>query len=69
MGEFRDFGLDMEHEQFRAQFRRFVQDRLVPLAEVAEAEHRFPREIYGMLGEQGYLAVNLPNHWAVVGIC
>ncbi|MGX0978483.1 alkylation response protein AidB-like acyl-CoA dehydrogenase [Roseovarius sp. MBR-51] len=61
MDEFRDFGLELEHEEFRAQFRRFVQDRLVPLAESAEAEHRFPREIYGLLGEQGYLAVNFPD--------
>jgi alkylation response protein AidB-like acyl-CoA dehydrogenase len=59
--EFRDFGLAYEHEEFRAQFRRFVEDRLVPVAEQAEREHRFPREIYAILRESGYLAVNYPE--------
>lgn len=61
MTEYRDFGLELEHEQFRDQFRRFVSDHLVPLAAKAEAERTFPREIYGLLAEQGYLVVNFPE--------
>lgn len=58
---YRDFGLSLEHEEFRSQFRRFVQDRLVPIAEAAEEAHRFPREIYDALRDSGYLAVNFPE--------
>lgn len=61
MGEYRDFGLDLEHEQFRAQFRRFVEERLVPIAVEAERENRFPREVYDELRSSGYLAVNFPD--------
>ena len=61
MSEYRDFGLDLEHEHFREQFRRFVEKRLCPIAEKAEKEQRFPREIYEELRSGGYLAVNLPE--------
>ena len=61
MPEYRDFGLDLEHEHFREQFRRFVEKRLIPIAEEAEKEHRFPREVYDELRSGGYLAVNLPE--------
>lgn len=61
MSEYRDFGLEFEHEQFRDQFRRFVRERLVPVAIEAEAGKTFPREIYRMLADQGYLVVNFPG--------
>lgn len=61
MSDFRDFGLELEHEQFRDQLRRFVREKLAPVAEAAEAERRFPREVYDLLGEQGYLVVNFPE--------
>ena len=55
------FGLPPEHVQFRSQFRRFVTTRLVPLAERAEKEQRFPLEAYALLREGGYLGVNYPE--------
>lgn len=58
--EYRDFGLDYEHEEFRSQFRRLVEDRLAPLSAEGELNHRFPMEIYDLLREHGYLAVNFP---------
>ncbi len=58
---YRDFGLEYEHEEFRTQFRRFVEDRLVPVAERGEEEHSFPREIYHLLRDNGYLAVDYPE--------
>lgn len=58
---FRDFGLTYEHEAFRTQFRRFVEDRLIPVAEQGEKEHRFPHEVYDLLRDHGYLAVNYPE--------
>lgn len=55
------FGLTREHRQFRDHFRRFVSDKLAPLAEAGERERRFPREVYGALRDGGYLAVNYPE--------
>jgi alkylation response protein AidB-like acyl-CoA dehydrogenase len=59
--EYRDFGLAFEHEEFRTQFRRFCEGELGGLIVKAEAERRFPREIYPMLRDAGYLAVNFPE--------
>ena len=56
-----DFGLAPEHVAFRDQFARFVKDRLTPIADKAEAEGRFPTEVYDELRSQGYLAVNYPE--------
>jgi alkylation response protein AidB-like acyl-CoA dehydrogenase len=56
-----DFGLTPEHRAFREHFRRFVAERVAPLAERGEREHRFPREVYGVLREGGFLAVNFPE--------
>lgn len=56
-----DFGLQPEHIAFRDQFRRFVADRLAPLAARGETEARFPREVYDELRQHGYLAVNYPE--------
>src|SRR3989338_6413599 len=44
-----DFGLEREHREFRDAFRRFVADKVAPLAERGEREQRFPREVYATL--------------------
>jgi alkylation response protein AidB-like acyl-CoA dehydrogenase len=54
------FGLEREHGEFRTHFRRFVADRVAPLAEQGEREHRFPREVYPVLRDGGFLGVNFP---------
>ncbi|MEK7446663.1 MAG: acyl-CoA dehydrogenase family protein [candidate division NC10 bacterium] len=56
-----DFGLEREHREFRDQFRRFVTAKIAPLAEAGEREHRFPREVYPVLRDGGFLAVNFPE--------
>lgn len=53
-----DFGLDPEHIQFRDNFRRFVAERLAPIAAQGEKEGRFPIEIYRELRRHGYMGVN-----------
>jgi alkylation response protein AidB-like acyl-CoA dehydrogenase len=55
-----DYGLESEHRQFRDHFRRFVADKVTPMAERGEREHRFPREVYAVLRQGGFLAVNFP---------
>ena len=56
-----DAMLDSEHIQFRNAFRRFVQERLAPLAIQGEKEKRFPLEVYRVLREGGYLAPDCPE--------
>lgn len=56
--DYRDFGLQFEHEELRIQLRRFVEDVLAPVAARGEEEGRFPMEIYSLLREHGYLAIN-----------
>lgn len=59
--DYRDFGLHYEHEELRTQLRRFVEDVLAPVAARGEEEGRFPLEVYSLLREHGYLAVNFPG--------
>lgn len=56
-----DAMLQSEHVQFRGVFRRFVQDRLLPLALQGEREKRFPLEVYSQLRQGGYLAPDCPE--------
>ena len=56
-----DAMLQSEHIQFRGAFRRFVQERLAPLAAQGEKEKRFPLEVYKELRQGGYLAPDLPE--------
>jgi alkylation response protein AidB-like acyl-CoA dehydrogenase len=58
---YQDFGLELEHIQFRDQFRRFVADRLAPIARRAEIEKAFPLEVYDLLRQAGYLGINYPE--------
>jgi len=58
--DYRDFGLGYEHEEFRTQLRRFIDNVLAPVAARGEEENRFPGEVYALLREHGYLAVNFP---------
>ena len=43
--------------------REVAQRELVPRAGSAEAEHRFPREVFTELGELGLLTMPLPERW------
>lgn len=56
-----DAMLQSEHLHFRSAFRRFVQERLAPLAALGEKEKRFPLEVYQELRRAGYLAPDLPE--------
>jgi len=60
-GTYQDYGLEPEHVEFRHQFRRFVADRLAPVAARGEADQVFPVEIYDLLRAAGYLGINYPE--------
>ncbi len=48
-----------EHEQLRAEMRKFVLERLRPHAEEWERDG-FPNEVFGWLAEAGYLGLRFP---------
>lgn len=58
---FGDFGLGFEHEEFRAQFRRFCEAELLDVVKRGEAEKRFPLDVYTRLRDAGCLAVDIPE--------
>ncbi len=56
-----------EHDQFREQFRRFVQEEVEPhLLEWNEAGI-VPRAIWKRMGEEGYLGANMPEEYGGAG--
>lgn len=56
-----DAMLGSEHIAFRGAFRRFVAERLAPLAAQGEKEKRFPVAVYEELRQAGYLAPDCPE--------
>ena len=52
---------------FRDNVRRFIDAEILPHYEAWEKAGIFPREIWNKLGEQGFLAVNLPEEYGGFG--
>jgi alkylation response protein AidB-like acyl-CoA dehydrogenase len=50
-----------EHEELRVSVRSFVEKELAPNAEEWEREERFPRELFGRVGELGYFGMKYPE--------
>ena len=50
-----DFGLEREHREFRDHFRRFVADKLAPVAERGEREQRFQADVHLLVRDAGFL--------------
>lgn len=55
--------LDEELRMLRAQVRRFVNEVIVPQADVWEAEGRIPREVFLELGRLGFLGMRHPSEY------
>lgn len=56
-----DAMLTAEHVSYRDQCRRFMLERLSEPAARGERAREFPREVYGILREHGFLAPNYPQ--------
>jgi acyl-CoA dehydrogenase len=50
-----------EHDALRASVRDFVAKELVPNAEQWEREERFPKELFGRIGELGFFGMKFPE--------
>lgn len=56
-----------EHEQFRAQFRRFVEAEVAPNVTAWNEAGIVPRAIWKRMGEEGYLGANMPEAYGGAG--
>ena len=56
-----DFELSEDHELLRQTVRDFAEERIAPVAEELDREHRFPYEIVEALAELGLMGIPIPE--------
>jgi short/branched chain acyl-CoA dehydrogenase len=62
-----DFDLSEEHELIRRTVREFATERIAPVAEELDREHRFPYEIVAEMAELGLMGIPVPEEWGGAG--
>ncbi len=62
-----DLDLGEERELLRATVRAFAEERISPVAEELDREHRFPYELIGGLAELGLMGIPLPERYGGAG--
>lgn len=63
-----DFSLSEEQQIFVEHLKKMLASEVAPLVEEAERDHRFPRELFGLFGQQGYLGVAYPEEAGGAGL-
>jgi short/branched chain acyl-CoA dehydrogenase len=58
-----NFDLSEEHELIRRTVRAFARDRIAPVAEELDREHRFPYELVAEMAELGLMGIPIPEDW------
>jgi len=58
-----DFDLSEDHELLRQTVRDFAHERIAPVAEELDREHRFPYEIVAELAELGLMGIPVPEEF------
>jgi short-chain 2-methylacyl-CoA dehydrogenase len=58
-----NFDLSEEHELLRGTVREFAEERIAPVAEELDREHRFPYEIVAGLAELGLMGIPIPEEY------
>jgi len=61
------YDLSEEHELVRRTVRDFAQERVAPVAEELDREHRFPYELMAELAELGLLGMTIPEEYGGAG--
>jgi short-chain 2-methylacyl-CoA dehydrogenase len=56
-----DFDLSDDHQLLRQTVRDFAQERIAPVAEELDREHRFPYDIVAALAELGLMGIPIPE--------
>ncbi|MGH3004381.1 MAG: acyl-CoA dehydrogenase family protein [Gaiellaceae bacterium] len=62
-----DFDLSDEHELLRRTVREFAEERIAPVAEELDREHRFPYDIVAELAELGLMGIPVPEEYGGSG--
>jgi short-chain 2-methylacyl-CoA dehydrogenase len=58
-----NYDLSDEHELLRRTVREFAEERVAPVAEELDREHRFPYEIVAELAELGLMGIPVPERY------
>jgi len=58
-----NFDLSPEHELVRTTVREFAEERVAPVAEELDREHRFPYELVSELAELGLMGMPVPEEY------
>ncbi len=59
--------LSPEHELIRETVREFAEQRVAPVAEELDREHRFPYELVAELAELGFMGIPIPEEYEGAG--
>jgi short-chain 2-methylacyl-CoA dehydrogenase len=62
-----NFDLSEEHELIRRTVREFARDRIAPVAEELDREHRFPYDLVAEMAELGLMGIPIPEEWGGAG--
>ena len=62
-----NFQLAEEHELIRRTVREFAEQRVAPVAEELDREHRFPYELVEELAGLGLMGIPIPEQWGGAG--
>jgi short/branched chain acyl-CoA dehydrogenase len=62
-----NFDLSEEHELIRQTVREFALERIAPVAEELDREHRFPLELVEELAGLGLMGIPVPEEWGGAG--
>jgi short-chain 2-methylacyl-CoA dehydrogenase len=62
-----NYDLSEEHELVRGTVREFAQQRVAPIAEELDREHRFPYELVAELAELGLMGMTIPEEYGGAG--
>jgi short/branched chain acyl-CoA dehydrogenase len=62
-----NFDLSEEHELIRSTVREFARDRVAPVAEELDREHRFPYDLVAEMAELGLMGIPFPEEWGGAG--
>ncbi len=62
-----DLDLSPEHELLRETVRSFAEERIAPVAEELDREHRFPSELVAELAELGLMGIPIPEEYGGAG--
>jgi len=62
-----NFDLSEEHELIRRTVREFAQERIAPVAEELDREHRFPYDLVADMAELGLMGIPIPEEWGGAG--